>query len=273
MTMKIIEKFIEGKDPDQTLCEDRIFLSPFFAAVFDGVTSKSDIRWNGETGGVHAIKLLGEVLEGLDPDSDVCNFASKATDAFSGECNSRGITASNDRIQACCVVYSARRNELWFIGDCKAMADGKEVVSPLIDAEGIYSNARALFLECELASGKTFDQIEADDTGRAFILPLVKKYSVFSNNGSSEYGYSVINGLPIPGQLIHVAAIPSGCSEIVLSSDGYPKLFPTLEETESYLKALLEKDPLCFRENKRPKGLHKGYNSFDDRAYLRFRPC
>ncbi|MDD2231713.1 MAG: hypothetical protein WC117_03140 [Sphaerochaetaceae bacterium] len=270
--MKIIEKFIEGKDPDQRLCEDRIFISPFFAAVFDGVTSKSDKRWNGETGGVHAINLLGEVLECLDPDSDVYSFASKATAAFSDECSRRGITASNDRIQACCVVYSFRRKELWFIGDCKAMVDGKEVVSPMIDAESVYSNARALFLECELVSGKTLEQIEADDTGRAFILPLVKKYSVFANNGSSEYGYSVINGLPIPASLIHVAAVSSGCSEIVLSSDGYPKLFPTLGETESYLKALLEKDPLCFRENKRPKGLHKGNYSFDDRAYLRFRP-
>lgn len=41
--MKIIESFIRGKNPDQSLCEDGIFIGAKIAAVIDGVTSKGSL--------------------------------------------------------------------------------------------------------------------------------------------------------------------------------------------------------------------------------------
>lgn len=38
--MKIIEHYICGKNPNQSLCENGFFLSDRVAAVIDGVTSK-----------------------------------------------------------------------------------------------------------------------------------------------------------------------------------------------------------------------------------------
>lgn len=69
----------------------------------------------------------------------------------------------------------------------------------------------------------------------------------------------------------HVIIYPvPPCSRLVLASDGYPVLKETLAESEAVLRELMEKDPLCFRENKGTKGLVKGNDSFDDRTYIRF---
>lgn len=57
----------------------------------------------------------------------------------------------------------------------------------------------------------------------------------------------------------------------MLASDGYPKLMPTLNESEAELQRLLEEDPLCIYENIATKGLNEGQTSFDDRSYIRFR--
>ena len=58
--------------------------------------------------------------------------------------------------------------------------------------------------------------------------------------------------------------------EIVLASDGYPFLMPTLQESEERLADLLRDDPLCISIYKASKGLMQGNKSFDDRSYVRF---
>ena len=72
----------------------------------------------------------------------------------------------------------------------------------------------------------------------------------------------------IPGLLIIPVSDP--LAEIVLASDGYPRLFPSLAETEAFLAKLLEEDPLCYKQYRSTKGRYAGNISFDDRAYLRF---
>lgn len=268
--MKIIEQFVQGKAPNQKLCEDRIFASPSYTAIIDGVTSKSQIRWNGQPGGIFAADLLENILSHLKEDATAISFIEQTTKAFSDACSIVEVKTPADRIQACCVVYSVSRRELWFVGDCKAMVDSVEVANPGLDGEQVYSQARALFLECELAKGKTLEELATHDSGRDFILPLIRDYLIFANNSLSPYGYSVFNGLPIPMSLVHIVPLTPGPHEIALASDGYPLLLPSLEESEKHLRRLLEEDPMCFRTNMRPKGLMNGYSSFDDRSYIRF---
>ena len=64
----------------------------------------------------------------------------------------------------------------------------------------------------------------------------------------------------------------SASSEIVLASDGYPFLKPTLAESEEALANQIANDPQnisCFIAT---KGLVEGNKSFDDRTYIRFLP-
>ena len=58
--------------------------------------------------------------------------------------------------------------------------------------------------------------------------------------------------------------------EIVLASDGYPRLFPTLAESEQWLDDQRRRDPLNIGDFQATKAFHPDFNSFDDRSYIRF---
>jgi len=281
--MKVIERFLLGKRPDQTLCEDMIVETPDFIGVLDGVTSKNDMLWETRerhvSGGVMATLLLKDVIENLDSNASVEEFLEQVESKFTSCYREAGVydylkkkVNHKARCQACLALYSSKRKEIWLFGDCQVKIDGKQFVkeSGLENAEMIYSKARALYLECELGEGKTINQLLEKDTGREFILPLIKKFSQFSNDEKSSLGYCVIDGFKIPLSLIEIIDA-TDAKEIILSSDGYPEISDTLEEAEKILKNQLDTDPLCFRENPRPKALNKGYNSFDDRGYIRFK--
>ena len=60
--MRVVESFVRGKRPDQSLCEDGIFIGRKLVAVIDGVTSHGKLQWNGDTSGNFAQKVLLEYL-------------------------------------------------------------------------------------------------------------------------------------------------------------------------------------------------------------------
>ena len=67
--------------------------------------------------------------------------------------------------------------------------------------------------------------------------------------------------------------IPSSSSEIVLASDGYPFLKPTLAASEAALAEQIANDPQNIRSFIATKGIVEGNKSFDDRTYIRFVYC
>ena len=129
---------------------------------------------------------------------------------------------------------------------------------------------RSYFLAAEVKSGKTEAELLLNDTGRAFILPMVQKQCQFQNNSKkSQYSFIIVDGTKIPEEEIVILDV-SEAKEIVLSSDGYTTLFDTLAETEKELHRILKADPLCYKENKGTKAIFSGNYSFDDRSYIRF---
>lgn len=82
--------------------------------------------------------------------------------------------------------------------------------------------------------------------------------------------YAVADGFPIPMDKVRVVTLTSGRHTVVLASDGYPFLRPTLAESEAKLASQLSDDPLNIGRFKATKAYVEGNNSFDDRAYIRF---
>ncbi len=77
---------------------------------------------------------------------------------------------------------------------------------------------------------------------------------------------AVIDGstpIYMPGTRIITAA-----HSVVLASDGYPTLLPTLRESEEALAKHLATDPQNITDFVATKGLVEGNVSFDDRAYV-----
>ena len=71
-------------------------------------------------------------------------------------------------------------------------------------------------------------------------------------------------------KLIKIVAIPKTVKQIVMATDGYPKLFNTLSKTEKYLNYIKKNDPLCYKVFSNVKEIYYGQDSYDDRAYIRF---
>lgn len=56
-----------------------------------------------------------------------------------------------------------------------------------------------MFLETDLQKGTTIEELRRNDTGRAFILPLLKQQQFFQNNpAAGMYWYPIIDGFPVP---------------------------------------------------------------------------
>ena len=87
------------------------------------------------------------------------------------------------------------------------------------------------------------------------------------NRGDLQHGYSVFDGTPIPKNKIKVCKFGSG-THLIIATDGYPRLFKTLKESETFLQELIEKDPIGYKYNYFGSSIENGYLSFDDRAYL-----
>ena len=169
-----------------------------------------------------------------------------------------------ERLTASIAVFSRWHRQIWMIGDCQCLVDGQLFENPK-PAERPNAKKRANFLERLLSKGHTINELLEHDLGRDFILPDIIK-STFSQNKT----FSVVDGFPIPME--HVKVIDcSAAKEIVMATDGYPHLEPSLEASEQNLQQLLAEDPLCFRTIKATKGKMKGQCSFDDRSYIRFR--
>ncbi len=268
--IRVEEKQLIGKRPDQRLCEDGIFVGEHFAAVVDGVTSKGVRRWrDGLSGGGLAKEIVLETLAAMPADVSCETFFDKLDKALRDACGD--IISENEpqeRPRACVAAYSRYHREIWLLGDCAFMVNGRLFTNgkPIDD---ILSGLRAMVIEEALKKGMTEQEIAANDVGRAAIAPFFRTQFSFENDPRSYFGYGVLNGQGVAHDLIIRHAVAPG-DTVVLASDGYPVLCDTLAESEARLAELLAKDPLCFRANRTSKGVLPGNRSFDDRAYLKF---
>ena len=272
MSFSILDRFILGKGPDPSKCEDRIVCTEHFAAVIDGATSKSDLDLGDKTQGLLAGELIDLELQQLARDATADVFIQQVNARFQAFYQQRDLLETVvenpvDRLNASIAVYSDARKEVWLIGDCQCLIGQQhETNEKLIDS--VLAHMRSLVLETALRSGTSMDELLQRDIGREAILPFLKRQQLFQNaDPSIPYAYGTLDGFPVSPE--HYRVFPVAATTVVLASDGYPKLYADLEQTEVALRAILERDPLCFRENRSTKGLQKGNLSFDDRSFLK----
>lgn len=260
-----------GRDED---CEDAIYIGPNFVAVIDGATSKTERRWDGETGGRVAARIIGETFDQIPYDATIHQAVEILTSAIRNfYVQHEAIeTIQADPVERVIAVFAAVslwRREVWFVGDCQCMLN-QECITNTKDGDKISADARSLFLEAEIAHGKTIAELMRHDTGRDFILPLLQQQMIFQNKPSTgQYWFAVIDGFDVPAEGLHTVTLSEDIETLILASDGYPYLKTSLKETEETLQEILHDDPLLFRKYKSTKGLTEGNVSYDDRAYVK----
>lgn len=272
--MKIIEQFTEGKR-SQEKNEDAIAVNQHFAAVIDGATNKSGTQVSStQSNGRFAASLIREVILQLDGDATCENFCHLATSRIrqiyqENNLLERVTKYPAERLTASVILFSEVRREIWMIGDCQALLQGELLTNPK-PLDTYLSGVRADFIHEKLQAGMHAEDFSAKDSGRAHIMPQLIDSCRYQNaKTDKDMSFSVVDGFNINMQKVVICGVPASVHEVVLASDGYCQLSPSLIETEHALKNQIQQDPLCINLFKTTKGMLNGNKSFDDRTYLR----
>lgn len=290
--MKIIESSIIGKK-SQEACEDGMAVTDDFIAVIDGSTSKTPKHLNPDMkNGRYAMMLISEYIrEELKADASVDDFCQGVTAYIYNKVYEKLGVAERlkehpeERLTASAILYSRTRNEVWMVGDCQAIIDGK-----------LYENGKPYEEKIARKRVELIKQGLSPAEARKQIEPLLIKAMLSGQNQN----YTVIDGFPIYREGVKVVSVSDSCSasesvsascsesasasesvsafgtipvsssEIVLASDGYPFLKPTLAASEAALAEQIANDPQNIRSFIATKGIVEGNKSFDDRTYIRF---
>ena len=297
--MKIIESSIIGKKSPEA-CEDGMVVSDDFIAVIDGSTSKTPKHLNPDMkNGRYAMMLISEYIrEELKADASVDDFCQGVTAYIYNKVYEKlGVEERlkehpEERLTASAILYSRTRNEVWMVGDCQAIIAGK-----------LYENGKPYEEKIARKRVELIEQGLSPAEARKQIEPLLIKAMLSGQNQT----YTVIDGFPIYREGVKVVSvsdsssvqgsvsssdscsvqdpvscsgsasasdtIPSSSSEIVLASDGYPFLEPTLAASEAALAEQIANDPQNIHSFIATKGIVEGNKSFDDRTYIRFVYC
>ena len=170
-----------------------------------------------------------------------------------------------ERLTASAVIYSRRRHEVWLVGDCHCLIGGQYYDNPKPYEEQLAEMRAQKVRELLDAGVPQHDLLLSHDPAREVMIPTMLE--VMKNQNIT---YAVIDGFPIPQKFVPVITLDFQPWDIVLASDGYPFLAPTLAETEALLASQRQNDPLNIGEFKATKAFVEGNNSFDDRSYIRF---
>ena len=297
--MKIIESCIIGKKSPEA-CEDGMVVTDDFIAVIDGSTSKTPKHLNPDMkNGRYAMMLISEYIrEELKTDASVDEFCQGVTAYIYNKVYEKlGVEERlkehpEERLTASAILYSRTRNEVWMVGDCQAIIAGK-----------LYENGKPYEEKIARKRVELIEQGLSPAEARKQIEPLLIKAMLSGQNQT----YTVIDGFPVYREGVKVVSvsdsssvqdsvspsdscsvqdpvscsgsasasdtIPSSSSEIVLASDGYPFLEPTLAASEAALAEQIANDPQNIRSFIATKGIVEGNKSFDDRTYIRFVYC
>ena len=264
----IIESLCVSKSGKKCDNEDLLVMTPAFIAVVDGATDKTGGRIDGKTGGQLTADIIRQVLEKDDSlaDKDGAFVVSHIQSALQSYAEEHNTEEQDVHLSASAAIYSVARRQVWLVGDCQFMIDGTLYLNPK-NVDALLSEARSLAIKMLLKSGVTEQELIHDDISRQFIMPWLKTQHVLENS-DDEYGYQIFSNKGLITDVISVR-VPVG-SHMVLATDGYPKLMPTLAESESILEKIRREDPLCYRLYKSTKGVREGNVHFDDRTYISF---
>ena len=266
--MQIIEKTVVAKNPKKK-SEDGIVVTNNFVAVIDGSTSKTKYRHSlFRTNGRYAMYLTARYIRQMSKTTTSEQFLRGVTAYIRKHYNKsmlpRLAEHPEDRLTCSAVVYSRLNREIWMVGDCQCMINGELFDNPK-PAEAELAAMRAEEVKRLLATGVTQEELLRNDTARPVIIPRM-----LETMREQNVSYSVIDGFPIARQHVRIIPLDFRPWEIVLASDGYPILRPTLAESEEELQKLREEDPLNIGRFQATKAFHPDFNSFDDRSYIRF---
>lgn len=168
MQRKIInrESYSAGKHEDHN--DDDIYVGKDFAAVIDGVSHKSSILVNGKE--IKMAQIITEAIRKMDrPSAPVyaktLSFEEcvKFINLYIQEyLQKHGVGEAAGKLEATGAIYSRFHNQIWLVGDCKAIYDGNVAQNPL-KIDEVVVEIRTKLVKALLREGYTEEQLMEND--------------------------------------------------------------------------------------------------------------
>lgn len=154
--------------------DDGIYIGENFVAVFDGVSTKSTVEVNGEK--VKIANIIVEALGKIDRPSAPAyaktlnfeEFVEYINMYIRKYCENKNISLQKTPLESTGAIYSKYHNQIWIVGDCRAIYDG-EIITNELEIDQVYTNLRVKIINDLLNSGYTKEQLMEDDISKKII--------------------------------------------------------------------------------------------------------
>ncbi len=232
-----------GKNPPKN--EDAFRYNESVLVLSDGATDKSGQDLKGQSGGKLAAELVVDAcLASKANGADLVNEVSEKLKHLYEQINPKALQDSAFRFAATLLVARIVGSEIIItqVGDSSFRINGIDAHTNSKLVDQLTANARREYI-------KTTGDI---DGGRDFIMPLLKNQHLYQNNATHPLGYEIIDGTPVPEQMIKVFRYPIDTVQTIeLVTDGYYNSFPetvSIDAYEALRRHIKDVDPYKFGE-------------------------
>lgn len=215
--------------------DDDIYIGENFAAVFDGVSNKSSIEINGKT--IKIANIIVEALRKIDRKTAPEYAKTLTFDEFvryinmyiRKYCEYIGIDISDYQLESTGAIYSKYHNQIWIVGDCRAVYDGKVVCNDL-KIDDVYANLRAGIIRELLQAGYTKEELAKNDIAKE----IIRKPQTIMQYITDTKVADRINKLR--ADIMTKALIDCGFSETDIEEKELLSIYYSPTELQQYLK-------------------------------------
>lgn len=170
--IKNIESTSIGKVIEKN--EDDIYVGENFAAVIDGVSFKSAINVDGKS--IKIANIITEAIRKIDRQTapeyaktlEFDEFVKYINMYIRKYCEHINHPIEQKPLEATGAIYSKCHNQIWIVGDCRAIYDGK-VIENELKIDEVYMNIRAEIIKALLSSGITEKELFSKDIAEEII--------------------------------------------------------------------------------------------------------
>lgn len=268
LNYQIVETFSLGKNKNQDLNEDGLFINDKLIAVIDGTTDKQNISINNQSGGVVAKNLIIKKLNDFSGEENSTSIIKILIEYLAKEIP----LEIYGKISATVIILNLIKKEIIIFGDSKLLIDNCEIDNSK-EIDSVISYKRANIIKELLKEGYNEEDLLKYDLSREKIkVDLINQLQYENKQGTHGYGVITNNLKDIDNVESFIKVIPlNSAKEVVMASDGYPILLNSLKRSEYELNKVIRNDPLCYKQFKSTKGVYNGLNSFDDRTYIKIK--
>jgi len=228
-----VESFSVGKNEFKN--DDDMYIGNNFAAVIDGVSNKSSVIINGKK--VRIAEIITEAIRKLDrPDAPVYAKALVFEDfvrfinLYIKEYLQRhDLVEQVGKMEATGVIYSKFHNQIWLVGDCRAIYDGKVIQNPL-KIDEVYIDIRKRLIQALLQEGNIEEKLIKEDVSRDIIKKpqLIYEYILNPNLRQEVENYRDMR--------IRQALLECGFTETMIELNNLVKKYYNPRDLQQYVK-------------------------------------